>query len=92
MRLRNEKTILSHLKEFGSIGQTGAMFHYRIFPKELENIYKSIFMKGIMVTKIREPIFGFEYEYYLIDTNNIYKHYQHRNIKTRIKKVKSENF
>ena len=92
MRLRNEKTILSHLKEFGSIGQTGAMWYYRIFPKELENIYKSIFMKGIMISKIREPILGIEYEYHLIDTDNLYKHWQHRNIKSRVKKVKSENF
>ena len=96
MRLRNEKLVLSHLKEFGSIGQTEAMWYYRIFPKELEKIYKSLFMKdignGLILSKITEPILGFEYEYHIIDTNDIYKHWGHGNIKARVKKVKSENF
>ena len=60
MTLRNEKLVLSHLKEFGAIGQTEAMWYYRIFPKELEKIYKSLFMKdignGLILSKITETV------------------------------------
>ena len=47
---------------------------------------------GLILSKITEPILGFEYEYHIIDTNDIYKHWGHGNIKARVKKVKSENF
>tara|TARA_Y100000401_G_scaffold116635_1_gene122915 strand:- start:434 stop:712 length:279 start_codon:yes stop_codon:yes gene_type:complete len=92
MRLRNKKRVLAHLKKFGVIGQFSAIRYYGIFPKELSKICDSLNSEGFYVGLKNEEILGLELEYHYIDLDDLYKAYNHGDVYSGIKAIKSENF